>query len=223
MKKSEFKNPDAPATKKQTFAIYCMSKVDVRNEKLTRWQCSQLIGKVKKVSDQMERAKIVGDFLEEVCSQPSLPFEKKAVRKPAKKKATADQLKIFKEAQRAGEKAMKACVPTPMVVQQHENMLDDNSSVTKEWFVSDGVCGYAWVVVKCKGKGVKFINALKRAGLAGGENSFKVFTHSSYYKGFYYHVDAGNQSYELKTAYAHAFAEVLSKYEIPCYSGSRLD
>lgn len=223
MKKSEFKNPEAPATKRQTFAVYCMSKVDVRNEELTRWQCSQLIGKMKKVSEQMERAKIVGDFLEEVHSQPSLPFEKKAVRKPAKKKAATDQLKILEEAQRAGKDAMDKVEVIPMVVQQHENMLDDNSPVVKQWDVPQGVCGFAWVVVKCKGKGVRFVNALKKAGLAGGENSHCSFSRSSYHKGFYHHIHEGGQSYQLKTAYAHAFAEVLSKYEIPCYSGSRLD
>lgn len=236
MKKKDFKDANAQATKRQTFAVYCMSKTDVRDYSLTRWECSQLIGKLKESKGStQDKANLVKKFTAKLLNETAAAlFDKEGKQHPltvgavvkhkaSKKKAATDQLAILQEAQNAGRAAMDACIPQPMVVQQHASVLDDNSPVKKQWVVPQGVCGFAWVVVKCKGPGVKFINALKKAGIAGGENSHCDFSKSSYHKGFYHHIHDGGQSYEKKSAYARAFAEVLSKHEIPCYSGSRLD
>ena len=46
-----------------------------------------------------------------------------------------DAKSIYHKALQAGQDAMKNCTPTPMVVQQHTDMLDDNSPVEKQWYV----------------------------------------------------------------------------------------
>lgn len=58
---------------------------------------------------------------------------------------TIDYAEIWKDACVVGNLAgdRKQCVP--MVVQQHGNMLDDKTEVVQEWFVADGVCGFAWL------------------------------------------------------------------------------
>jgi hypothetical protein len=241
MKKSEFKNAEAEATKRQTFAIYCMAKTDVRNEKLTRWEASQLIGAMKKVKSQQEKLDAFDDFMEkresnevtkklfaeeEIVVKPVSKKKRKSstTRRSPKKTSQSEAVRLFDRAEAAGMKASKAVTPVPMVVAQHANVLDDSSPVVKQWDAPEGVCGMAHVVIKCKGAGVKFINGLKKAGIAGAENSFKRICRSSYHGGFYYHVHAGStQSYERKRAFASAFAKVLADAGITCYTGSRLD
>jgi hypothetical protein len=193
-----------------------MARKDVREEKLTRWEASKLISSMKKEKSTSNRQFILDVFLKK-RDKVEPPPEAQTIN------VRNDQLALLERAREAGVAAMQKITPKPMVVQQHANPMDDSSEVTDQWFVPQGVCGFAWVVVKCKGPGVKFINALKREGLAGGENSHKEFSRSSYHKGFYHHIHEGGQSYELKVAYANAFAGVLKDHGIECYAGSRLD
>lgn len=144
----------------------------------------------------------------------------------SKKTKINEAVALHKKAHEAGMKALEAKVPVPMVVAEHENMLDDNSPVAKSWFVSDGVCGFAWVIVKCNTpENRNFINSLKKAGMASGDiNGFRAeWNKDSYYGGFRYSVMYGNQSYEKKVAYANAFVDVLTEAGIKAWSGSRLD
>ena len=46
-----------------------------------------------------------------------------------------------------GSSAASESVPTPMVVEQHANPLNDASPVVRAWHVPDGVCGFGWVTV----------------------------------------------------------------------------
>lgn len=130
-----------------------------------------------------------------------------------------DQMhKLFKEALAAGMDAGEAYNPTPMVVNQHANSLDDNSPVVKSWFVSEGVCGFAWVHISpgnCKTANFakKYYNARK-----------------SYYGGVDISIRQFGQSYERKMAAANAMAKVLEaglKDLDPkvthCYGTGRLD
>ena len=119
------------------------------------------------------------------------------------------------EAQEAGRKA----VCTPMVVTQHENMADDASPAEKQWYVADGVCGFAWVNVypgNCP-----FANWLKAT---------KRGEHDSYYggvsvNGIGYRDERGNwsQSMTRNEAYCHAFAVVLNQKGINAHARSRID
>lgn len=119
---------------------------------------------------------------------------------------------IWEEANQAGLAAADAAHPTPIVVQQHSNMLDDGSPVVKEWVVPGGVCGFAWVTVR------------------PGNSSFarwtvknKLMEPNRYSGGVQLFVHVGGQSMGIKEAYADAFAAVLRKHDIKAYSNSRMD
>lgn len=131
-----------------------------------------------------------------------------------------DSIRINNEAIAAGLAALNVCVPTPMVVQQHSNPLNDNSPVVKSYFVEDGCCGFAWVKVLAKTpESRKFINGLKAAGLLGTNTEWS----KSWDTGYSFWVRYGNQSITKKEAFANAFAEVLRANGISAYSDSRMD
>lgn len=134
---------------------------------------------------------------------------------------------ILKEAKKAGDDALNACTPLPMIVQEHANMLDDHSEVIRSYHVPDGVCGFAWINIKLTNTTSKqFINALKRLGFAepniNAHNDAPI-KKSFYYGGYMYWVREGNQSMQKKEAFAHAFAKVLTDNDIICHVGSRMD
>lgn len=121
----------------------------------------------------------------------------------------------WEKAKKAGQVAIEACTPRPMAVQQHSNMLDDNSPVVKQYHVPDGVCGFAWVWLPYKDTNIKFINTIKKFDDGLRRNRYKG--------GYEYWVWQGNQSYEKKMAFARAMADVLQKEGIKAYAGGRLD
>ncbi len=179
-------NPNAPATKRQLWALFCITKEDHRDKGLTKSEASDLI-------------KLKG-----------------GKKKTTKKAKTNHYIDLFNKAIAAGKEALDAATPTPMIVQQHASVFDDNSPVVEEWHVEGGVCGFAWVNVKCKGEGLKFINALKKHGL-------DRWSKDGYYGGYTYWVREGDQSMERKEAYAHAFARVLYEGGINAHNYSRMD
>ena len=121
---------------------------------------------------------------------------------------------LLQTAHEAGLNAGYAKKPTPMVVSQHENMLDDNSPVKESWYVPQGVCGFAWVVTNEHGNG-KFVKYLKKYTDKGDK---------CYYGGFYVcWVREFGQSMEQKEAYADAYVTVLKEAGLDCYSDSRMD
>jgi len=129
---------------------------------------------------------------------------------------------ILKEAEAAGWDAYENHTPTPMNVVQHSNPLDDNSPVVQSWHVSEGACGFAWITVPGN---TWFIRELKKFGKASADincwDSDVVFKPA--YRGGYQYWVGGGQSIERKEAFARAFSDVLSKYDIKNYTGSRLD
>jgi hypothetical protein len=143
--------------------------------------------------------------------------------KSTKKSKVNKYLELFKNAEKAGMEALKECVPTPMMVVEHESPFDDNSPVKNAWHVPQGACGFAWVNIKYRGEGAKLINAMKKAKLAGGINSWASLRKDDYYGGYTYWVSAGNQSIELKEAFAYAMVRVLEEAGVSCYASSRLD
>ena len=132
-------------------------------------------------------------------------------------KPIIDAKRICAAAHIRGMEALEKCKPTPMIVSQHNNPLDDNSPVKKAWYVPQGVCGFAWVNVKFKNKESRlFINQLKRA-------HDRRFKKDDYYGGFTYWCHEGGQSYELKMAFASAYAATLRKFNILANASGRLD
>ena len=118
---------------------------------------------------------------------------------------------IYQQAHYQGNVAVEMANVTPMVVQQRENPLDDDSRLVRQYFVSDGVCGFASVTVKpANSKFAKYLvaNGLGRKGYGGGVcMSIRDF----------------NQSLQKKEAYAYAFASVLNEHGIKAYVESRID
>jgi hypothetical protein len=118
---------------------------------------------------------------------------------------------IYSEAHYKGNAAVQITTVTPMVVQQRENPLNDDSQLVRQYLVNDGVCGFASVNVKpanCKFAKFLVANGLGRKSFNGGVSmSVRDF----------------NQSLTKKEAYAYAFASVLNEYGIKAHVESRMD
>ncbi len=182
------------ATKRQTFALYCITKKDYRKENLTYDQASELIKKL---------------------GNPNYVKKSNSIK-------DNEAVKIEQEAFEAGIAAMNNAKVIPMIVQEHANMMDDNSPVAKQWVVDSGVCGFAWVQFKANTTpNRKFLAGLKKAGLVGEGRDAKWG--KAYEGGYKYWVSVGGQSMQKKEAFAYAFAEVLQKHGLTVYAGSRMD
>lgn len=114
------------------------------------------------------------------------------------------------KAHEAGMAAVGAAQVVPMVVQERASPLDDTSAVKKEWFVADGVCGFAWVKFKGNTAWGKYAKANLGAKAAYGG-------------GLQIWVSAFSQSMQKKEAYATAYAAVLQEAGIAAYADSRMD
>jgi len=118
---------------------------------------------------------------------------------------------ILQAAKDAGIENCALCTPTPMVVAQRANPLNDHSPIIKQYHVPDGVCGFAWVVIK------------------PGTSSFAKWLvkhneakkHS--YGGVSIWVRGYGQSMERKEAYAIGFANYLRTVGINAYADSHMD
>lgn len=138
--------------------------------------------------------------------------EKIAAEKIERQARYAKFAKVCEQAHLNGMAAATDIVPTPMVVQQHANPLDDNSPVVRQYEpVMDGVCGFAWVEVR------------------PSNSSFAIWARKqgwrqSSYMGTYLWVSYFGQSMERKTAYARAYAaHLVSELGIKAHAGSRMD
>jgi len=122
------------------------------------------------------------------------------------------ETRLFESAHEAGLKAGREVGVTPMVVGTPTELFGNEIDWDKSTYhVSDGVCGFAGVVIKpARGK---FVSFLKKMGLGW----------KHYYGGFYYTCREFNQSLTRKEAYCEAFARVLGDAGLSCYVDSRLD
>jgi hypothetical protein len=120
---------------------------------------------------------------------------------------------VFAAAERAGRVACGAARPTPMIVTERMNPLDDASPVKRAWHVPEGVCGFAWITIR-PGTSAAARYAVKRCGAkrayGGGVSIWLGF-------------EAGGMFLERKEAYAGAYAGVLRAAGIRAYSESRID
>jgi len=118
---------------------------------------------------------------------------------------------LYAAAHDAGNAAVQSATIQPMIVQQRANPLNDNSDLIKQYYVEDGVCGFASIIVKPANS--SFAKYLK----------LNCGARKSYYGGVSLSVHAFNQSLQKKEAYAHAFARVLNEAGINAYVESRMD
>jgi hypothetical protein len=122
--------------------------------------------------------------------------------------------KIIEDAIAAGTAKMREATPVPMVVSDQQQ--------GKQYFVEGGVCGFAWVWMPYKKGNVKFINTLKKLGIAGDTYNHLI-KKDTYRGGYQMWVSGGGQSMQLKEAFAQGFADVLGKNGIVAYVQSRMD
>ena len=125
-----------------------------------------------------------------------------------------DFREIYDACDVAGKANVEGFTPDTMIVQQHENMADDNSSVVKEYVVPDGPCGFAWVNIKPGNNA--FCRWLKANDLGRTD---------SYYGGVTVWVSDYNQSMQKKEKYADGFVNKLKELmpNLKAYSMSRMD
>lgn len=117
---------------------------------------------------------------------------------------------IFKKAHAEAMKAVEKLNVIPMIAQIRANPFDDSSKILNEYYIADGVCGFAWVIIKpsnCKFAKFLVSNNLARKVTSGISYSIRDF----------------NQSMQKKEAYAYAFAKVLQNEGIKAYAESRID
>ena len=120
--------------------------------------------------------------------------------------------KLLEKAHLMGMDAGRRVGVTPMVVGTPTELFGNESDWDKSTYhVSDGVCGFAGVVIKpARGK---FVSYLKSLGMG----------YKHYYGGWYVSVREFGQSMTRKEAYAEAFAKVLTEEGMSCYVDSRMD
>ena len=119
---------------------------------------------------------------------------------------------IYTEAHLAGMAAGNGCTPTPMVVGQPTTPLGNDIDYSKEtYYVSDGVCGFAWINIKpARGKFVKYLK----------DND--IGRKDSYYGGYTIWVSGLVDMTWIKN-YARAFVKVLNDNGLKAYAMSRMD
>jgi hypothetical protein len=117
---------------------------------------------------------------------------------------------LWEKAVAAGYAAGRGAEPEPMVV-----VGGVPGEKPKAYFVSEGVCGFAWVKVRPGNS--KFANWLKKEGLAS----------NAYGGGVSIWISDYNQSMDRKYAHASAMAEVLRAglegERVSVYADSRMD
>ena len=120
--------------------------------------------------------------------------------------------KLLEKAHLMGMDAGRRVGVTPMVVGTPTELFGNEIDWDKSTYhVSDGVCGFAGVVIKpARGK---FVSYLKSLGMG----------YKHYYGGWYVSVREFGQSMTRKEAYADAFAKVLTEEGMRCYVDSRMD
>ncbi len=121
----------------------------------------------------------------------------------------------YANAVKAGLMAGSDTQPTPMIVGQAKSLYSNEIDETKKsYYVSDGVCGFAWIIVKPGTS--RFARWLKKMGYARPD---------SYYGGVSIWISEYNQSMARKEAHAAAMAKALKDDfpELTIRSMSRMD
>lgn len=190
-------------SKPQSWAIFCATKVGVRDLALTYEQASALLDLAKAdPTEARERAIALGGEV-----KGKLPGNAK----------THEEL--FARAWAAGVAAGEACTPAPMVVGTPVNMMaslvgGDSAMDTNKpiYHVPSGICGFAWINVNPGNS--SFARWLVKTGRASGR---------AYGGGVNIRINAYGQSMEKKAAHSGAMANVLREAGIKAYSMSRED
>jgi hypothetical protein len=130
---------------------------------------------------------------------------------------------IWLDLQRVSHEALaKATPPTPMIVGSPSTPFGNDIDYSKKtYFVADGVCGFAWVVVP-NGR-----SAFAKWILETGKG-YKHYQWGGGYKGVQFWVDGKGfaqtrQSLQLKEQVARGVSQHLNAIGIEAYADSRID
>lgn len=128
------------------------------------------------------------------------------------KLSTSECADLHARAHAAGYAAGSDFTPTPMHVVEHSNPLDDSSPVKRDYgLYADGVCGFAWVNVRPGNSSFARWLTKTNIGRAAYEGGVQLW------------ISHFGQSMERKSAYARAYAQVLTDAGIRAYAESRMD
>lgn len=141
------------------------------------------------------------------------PVDPNAPPKP-KTMGKRERGRIWKLAVEAAKKAASECRPTPMIVSQHANVLDDRSPVVKQWKANDGVCGFAWVRMTGTSAMGRYLSS---KGIARPAYPNGVSVHASVI------APKVGQSLERGEAACRAAVAVLGEHGIEAWTESRID
>jgi hypothetical protein len=120
---------------------------------------------------------------------------------------------LWDAADAKGRAAADEVVPVPMVVGTPTTPLGNDIDFSQRtYFVSEGVCGFAWVKVRPGTS--SFARWLVRTGKSRGK---------AYHGGVDIWIGDFGQSMQRKEAYARAMAQVFTEAGIKAYAQSRLD
>ncbi len=192
---------------RQSWAIRCASGLDVRgldisydeardilsalnhDEKMYNFQVQNLIARGAKGTPREYKPYVKGE---------KKGRKGKAPKRTVKNSREQEFQAIYDAAWEAGEAAAAKYTPTPMVVAEHVNPLDDSSPIKKVYApVMGGVCGFASVEMPATSAFAKWLVQTGKA------------RRQEYKGGIAISIWDYNQSYELKVAHAHAMADSL--------------
>lgn len=158
-----------------------------------------------------ERIKTPLDSFAKFCGKVVSVPDRPATPDKGPKLSDAQCRELHARAHQAGLDAGNAAIPAPMVVEEHLHPMDDTSPVIYRETVNEGICGFAWIIVRPgNGAYAKWMRRVlsTRRGFEGGEQ-LTVF-------GF-------GQSLTRKDAYADAYSKVLRDAGVRAYGMSRAD
>jgi hypothetical protein len=118
--KKQITKPNEPATRKQTFYLFTLTKQDWRGKGLTVQQASDMIDKLLKEKN----------------------------RDGAKKDYADSPSRLFDRAHAAGVAAGTKAVPVAMIVAEADGLSSRPKKGGQVWLAEEGACGFAWVVIK---------------------------------------------------------------------------
>lgn len=122
---------------------------------------------------------------------------------------------LFDLASKAAQEAYFACNPTPMVVYETVGFSDTPKPDGKQWYVSDGVCGFAWVKITPATSSFCRWLSNKKLGYKSYTGGWDIPVHCL--------VPTSGQSLERAEHAARAAVKILREHNVNCRVHSRLD
>jgi hypothetical protein len=179
------------ATPKQLFCLYLGTKINTKGLEINKETASMLISRMKNGEDISDILIGYGGVKTETATK-------------------VDYKALYDKAHQIAHEAAINHNPTPMIVSEHSNPLDDSSDVKNQYYVADGVCGFSSIRFKLN--------------TAFGKWAVKnKIAEKSCTSGAYIWVHDYSQSYERKNRYASAFCKFMNENGVKCYAESRLD